>query len=131
MGQAGHRRRRRARGGPHRQPRARDGRRRRGDGRAREGPRGGKANDSFQAAAKDLDAFAATRADAPLAFKNFHRSIQDTLAPHAAKLARELNDPKAHPAQVDADLELLGSYDNNLVQATNTLLEAEARGQLD
>lgn len=89
------------------------------------------ANEAFQAADLELDAFATARPDAPLAFKNFHRQIHQTLAPHAAKLARELGDPKAHPAQVEADIGLVGSYYNNLVQATNALLEHEGQGQLN
>jgi hypothetical protein len=94
------------------------------------GPAFAAANTTFQEAAKSFDAFAATKSDAPLAFKNFHHALSDTLAPHAAKLARELNDPKAHFAQVDADLDLLGSYYNNLVQATNTLFQVESDGKL-
>jgi hypothetical protein len=89
------------------------------------------ANETFQEAAKALGAFVATKPDAPLAFKNFHNSFANTFAPHAAKLARELNDPKAHHAQVEADLGLLGSYYNNLVQVTNSLLQAEAAGALN
>ncbi len=88
------------------------------------------ANEAVQKMVTELEAFASAKADVPGSFAGLRRNVTENFAPRAAKIARDLGDPKVNRAQHESDLDTLVQYYNNLVQMVNSLYDVEAQGGL-